>query len=145
VESAKELRFGDLILAPTDTFTLRWNDRKSGADNDVAFWHPVAPEGFSVLGDIGVPTHSDINGTVATLCVKAADNTNSPLSPPVRYELIWKDKGSGAADDGSAWRPVPPDGYVDCGDVLVKGHVAPNVEDVMCVRADLTFPAKLGG
>lgn len=143
----KEVQFGDLILAFTTSYEYRWNDRGSGADDDVGFYHPIPPEGFFALGSIGLPNHDQPNGKFASLCVKASPATSgkkAPLAPPVRWEYVWDDSGSGADDDGSCWRPVPPEGYVALGDVFVTGHSAPTGTQVMCVAKELVFEGKVG-
>ncbi|MCO7225150.1 Vps62-related protein [Pleionea sp. CnH1-48] len=137
-----EKRFGDLILTFTDQYELRWNDKGSGAHSDGAYWHPVPPKGFHALGSVGVNNYNDINNKQASICVKAA--TDDALKPPVSYDLIWADHGSGADRDGSCWRPVPPEGYVALGDVFVNGYDNPSQLDIMCVRKDLTQRAVIG-
>lgn len=52
-----EKAFGELILTFTDSFTLRWNDSGSA---DGAFWQPVPPTGFFVLGSVGVGHYGDV-------------------------------------------------------------------------------------
>lgn len=139
-----EKQFGDLILTFTDDFVLRWNDKGSGADRDGAYWHPIAPKGFYPLGSVGVKGYKDINGVEAAMVVKAAPGREDALKPPVKYELIWADHGSGADKDGSCWRPVAPDGYVALGDVFMRGYDNPDQYDIMCVRRDLTTRAVIG-
>jgi hypothetical protein len=39
-------------------FTWVWDDRKSGADKDFTVWRPIAPKGFTCLGDTGIRNHS---------------------------------------------------------------------------------------
>jgi hypothetical protein len=145
----KEVRFGDLILRFTSEFSLRWSDKGSGADDDVAFYHPIPPVGFVALGSIGIGTaasHFNPNGNVAALCVKAAGVVagKAPLAAPLGYDFIWNDSGSGADMDGSCWRPVPPDGYVALGDVFVTDHGAPSLSDVMCVATELVGEGVVG-
>lgn len=136
--------FGELILTFTTNFQLAYNDQKSGATMDGAFWHPIAPVGFLPLGSIGVKNYSPINGTIASLCVAAAPDSNNPLVFPTDYNLIWNDKKSGATMNGSCWRPIPPTGYVALGDVFVTGYDKPPLNYVTCVRQDLTAIATLG-
>ena len=144
---AIEQQFGELVLAYTTSFELRWNDKGSGGKYDGGFWQPKAPAGFHPLGGIGVNGYYDPNGTVAAICVRAADPNSQrpPLSRPVKYTRIWKDSGSGAKMDGSCWRPEPPQGYVALGDVFMTGHdTAPSLEDAYCVRSDLTHVGVAG-
>jgi len=140
----KEQQFGELILVFTDQFELRYNDRGSGAYKDGAYWHPIPPAGFFALGSVGVSNYNDINGEQASICVKAGPGVNDALKKPTGYDLIWADHGSGAHMDGSCWRPKAPEGYVALGDVFVTGYGEPSLEDIMCVRKDLTERAEIG-
>ncbi|WP_173497211.1 Vps62-related protein [Shewanella sp. ISTPL2] len=140
-----EKAFGELILTFTDSFTPRWNDSGSGGSADGAFWQPVPPTGFFALGSVGVGHYGDINGNLAALCVKANSDSQVPLKHPIGFDRIWKDSGSGAHKDGSCWRPKAPDGYVALGDVFMEGHEnPPSLEDIVCVRSDLAYPADIG-
>ncbi|CAN7311420.1 Vps62-related protein [Pseudoduganella sp. LjRoot289] len=140
------MRFGDLQLAFTSSFEKRWDDGGSGADNDVAFYHPIPPEGYYALGSVSMSNAEDPNGKYAAICVRAGADVGgkAPLAVPLGYGYIWDDSGSGADDDGSCWRPIPPDGYVALGDVFVLGHDAPSGVQVMCVAAELVGEGKVG-
>ena len=136
--------FGKLHLTFTDQFNLRWNDKGSGANKDGAYWHPVPPKNFNSLGSVGVSNYNDINSENAAMCVKAIDGSSDAIANPIDYVLIWTDKGSGADKDGSCWRPKPPTGYVALGDVFVGGYNKPSLQDVVCVKAELAYVAKIG-
>ncbi|CAM4394107.1 Vps62-related protein [Pseudoalteromonas ostreae] len=146
MSAEKAKQFGELVITFTDKFDFRWDDSGSGASKDGAYWHPLPPSGFKALGSVGVNHYGGINGTVAALCVKEASiKEGAPaLRSPVKFDMIWKDSGSGAHKDGSCWRPVAPDGYVALGDVFVKGYNSPSLEDITCVRADLAYGAVVG-
>lgn len=142
---AIEQQFGEIILAFTTEFDFRWNDRKSGGDHDGGYWQPKPPAGFHALGGIGRSNYDNPNGKVAALCVKAAPGSRAPLALPTGFDRIWKDSGSGAEHDGSCWRPRPPAGYAALGDVFMNGHdKAPDPNDAICVRQDLTHLAVAG-
>jgi hypothetical protein len=144
---AIEQQFGELVLAYTTSFDLRWNDKGSGGDHDGGFWQPKPPSGFYALGGIGVNGYDDPSGKFAALCVRATDagSQRPPLAKPTGYDRVWKDSGSGADRDGSCWRPKAPQGYVALGDVFMNGHdTAPSPNDAMCVRQDLTHVAVAG-
>ncbi|MCB9758887.1 MAG: Vps62-related protein [Alphaproteobacteria bacterium] len=143
--TAKAVTFGDLVLQFTSTFDLLWNDKKSGGKYNGGYWKPVPPAGFHALGSLGLSNYDDPNGKVGVLCVKETRSGSGALARPLSYERIWKDSGSGARKNGSCWRPVPPAGYVALGDVFQSGHNdAPSLDDVMCVRQDLTYDGKVG-
>ncbi|KAM0246280.1 hypothetical protein ACHAQJ_010283 [Trichoderma viride] len=137
----------ELIAMTTTSFSQRWNDRGSGATRDGGFWHPNSQDDFRPLGSVGVPNYSDINGNYSAILIKANPNGTGDLPPvasPTGYTQVWKDEKSGAAKDGSFWRPIPPNGYVALGDVArQEWSPAPSQNDVWCVREDLVEQGSL--
>lgn len=140
-----EMPFGELVLTFTTNFELKWNDRKSGARQDVSFYHPIPPEGFYPLASIGIPSaYENPNGLEASICVKESppgEWDKPPLSPPICYDFIWNDAHSGATLFGSCWRPIPPPGYVALGDVFQAGYEEPSTDIIRCVAIELTTEA----
>lgn len=141
-----QVQFGELMLAFTNQFSFVYNDQKSGSSQDGAFWQPVPPTGFYILGTFAIGNYSDVNadGNNWALCVQAAPGSNNPLSSPTGFTQIWNDHGSGGANDGSCWRPIAPDGYVALGDVMVNGYNAPSTDTIVCIRKDLTVTGMAG-
>jgi hypothetical protein len=78
--------------------------------------------------------------------VKAKEETGPlpPLASPTDYAQVWNDSGTGSTDDGSIWKPIPPSGYVAMGLVAQSGYNKPSLDDVVCVREDLTTPGEVG-
>ncbi|MCJ7435867.1 MAG: Vps62-related protein, partial [Anaerolineales bacterium] len=124
----------------TTVFDRVWWDKKSGAQRDGAFWRPIPPAGYYVLGDYGQGNYNAPDGS--SLVVR--ELTPGALAEPVGYQEIWKDKGSGATEDGSFWRPIAPPGYRCLGVVAQLSHNPPNRPDIRCVRTELTYPGELG-
>jgi hypothetical protein len=133
---------GIIDLAFVTSFTLRYNDKGSGASMDGAFWQPMPPTGFHALGGVAVRGYQDINGTSTAICVRGANP--DAVAFPTDYQLIWSDKGSGADMDGSCWRPIPPQGYTALGDIFAKGYNKPAASDMVCLRTDLIIRGALG-
>ncbi len=141
----KAIPYADLLITLTSAFTPRWSDNGSGAARDGFFWHPVPQYAgtFRAAGSVAAPHHADLNNNFAAVLL--ADNpatrkqgaTGPAVAPPVDYVKVWDDEGSGAASDGSFWRPVAPRGYIALGDVAVGGRGKPSLEEVWCVRVDL--------
>jgi len=77
------------------------------------------------------------------IVLKESDSSGA-LAAPVDYTEVWNDKGSGSNNDGSFWRPVPPPGYVALGAVAQSGYGKPALDDVVCVREDLTTDGAIG-
>lgn len=112
----------------------------------VTFYKPTAlPDGFSVLGHYCQPNSRPLHGHL--LVARAgADTTRSPLCAPRDYELVWAFHASGASracsgygrSDAYFWLPVPPEGYRALGFLVTTDAAKPALDDVRCVRADLT-------
>ena len=120
-----------------------WTDSGSGAQRDGAFYRPVAPAGYSVLGYYGQGNYGAPDGVVAVV----RELVLGALAPPVRYDVIWTDSGSGSDRDGAFWRPVPPPGYTCLGVVVTgyafgTGYAPPSLDAIRCVNSDLVAPAK---
>lgn len=133
----------ELLISFSQTFQFRWNDSGSGVSIDGSYWHPVATNGFKALGSLGFRQYYDPNGKHGVMVVKAKNGSDA-LASPVDYTLVWNDVGSGASNDGSFWIPVPPAGYKAMGIVAQKGYNKPGLDDVACIRQDLTVPAESG-
>ncbi len=123
----------------TADFRQTWNDKGSGADDDVALYRPVAPPGWAVVGDYAQGNYDQ--PTAVSYLVRGGGDM---LRPPSGFRKVWDDSGSGADRDGSVWKPVAPSGYVCLGDVTNGSHDQPEVSDYRCLRRDLATPGKLG-
>lgn len=145
------LDVGDMFIKIVDEFDWRWSDRYvvSGSPKDVSLHHPIAPPGFFPLGSIAVPYHAavdpnGINGQFAVIVVKRdpRDEVGDPaIAPPDGFELVVNIGNIGWGLGGSIWKPIAPPGYRCMGLVAMEGFdVKPDVDDVRCVREDLTFP-----
>ena len=111
-----------------------WDDKGSGADLDGFFYLPnVGPTEYIIGG------YGNRNKTLlASDCVLTLRNSTY-LASPTNWELVWKDKGSGAWLDGSMWRAVPPSEDYRCvGHVPQEGYDEPYVPNYRCVHASFT-------
>jgi hypothetical protein len=137
------LETDELIIAFVDSFQYRWRDRGSGQPDDGQYYHPVGGDGFKPLGSVGWRGYWNPNGLDWAMVVKAKPGSDA-LAPPDSYRFVWNDRGSGSDDDGSFWMPIPPPGYVALGTVAQAGYDVPGLDDVVCVREDLTVPGEAG-
>ncbi|MBI0382868.1 Vps62-related protein, partial [Streptomyces albiflaviniger] len=140
----ESVRYGALDIMVIDRFLRRWEDRGSGATLYGSFFNPdfgggsLYQQGWRYLGSVGQSTWGDISGTRATILVRGAHAADEMITPPLRFDLIWKDQGSGANYNGSVWRPVPPSGYVALGDVWADhSWDEPNRQYYACIRKEL--------
>lgn len=124
-------------------YEVRWNDAGSGAKSDIALWHPKAPSGYFVFGSIGLDSNkAKPDSKVITyaykpnLKIKVGNKEMDAIVYPKDYKLLWKDKGTGAKQDGSIWEPIAPAGYVALGCVAVSGYDKPSVKDSACILND---------
>lgn len=134
----------ELLITFSQTFQYRWRDAGSGMPTDGSYYHPVTTNGFKPLGSLGFGGYYNPDGVQGVMVVKAKAGSDA-LAAPLDYTLVWGDQGSGANDDGSFWMPVPPAGYKAMGIVAQSGYGKPSVDDVVCVREDLTVPGESGG
>jgi hypothetical protein len=138
------LETGELTLRYVTTFTCRWDDRGSGGSHNGSFYHPVVDSGYHALGSLATSGYGcpSVDGKEWMIEVKAAEGSTA-LAPPVGYTREYIDAGSGANKDLSVWTPVCPAGYVPMGSVVANDTwAAPSLDDVTCVREDLTKPGE---
>jgi len=114
-----------------------WNDRGSGAHQNVAFWKVNPSPGYYTLGHFttshhGIDKNENRNPPV-TITLKPKSNHSSLLAKPLDYEFIWNDAGSGADDDVTVWRMKCPSGYVSLGDMVSNGP-KPTSEACRCIK-----------
>ena len=121
-----------------------WNDSGSGADADGAFYSPVTPPGYEVIGHYGQSDYSSTRGAVAVV----KELLPGALAQPTGYQMVWKDTESEANRDGAFWRPIPPTGYTCLGQVVTgydfgTGYAPPSLDAIRCVRRELIAPARI--
>lgn len=137
---------GGLLIRYVNQYTSRWDDAGSGGDQDMTFWHPVAPAGWYALGSYLEASYRDVNAAGDLPMIVVQDSQNAGLlAAPTSYTLIYNDQGSGASRDGSVWLPVCPTGFVALGVVTNSGYSSPSADDVRCVKSSYTAAARVGG
>ncbi|KAF4376268.1 hypothetical protein F8388_026113 [Cannabis sativa] len=117
----------------------------NGKANGVSFYKPVnIPEGFFCLGHYCQPSNKPLRGYVlvareaaATPKPQHSESSLPALEKPVNYSLIWN---ADSHNDGCGffWLPNPPMGYRAVGFVVTNNPEEPEVDEVRCVREDLT-------
>jgi len=78
-----------------------WNDWKTGGDQDVTFWRPVAPQGYTCIGDVVRLSHDRNQPNFPIKCVR------NDLLTEAASNFYWNDSGSGGAYKGVAYLSVP--------------------------------------
>jgi len=144
------LETDELLIRFVDVFAWRWNT--SGYRFHGTISHPVTTDGFKALGSVCVPyfARGPQDDRPWAVVVKARPGSDA-LKPPLDYVPVWDTKATGtgpgwgmAENPGSLWDPVPPSGYRALGTVAQAGYDKPSLDDVVCVREDLTVPGVWG-
>ncbi|KAK1397966.1 Vacuolar sorting-associated protein 62 [Heracleum sosnowskyi] len=147
------IALGEIEVCEVTDFEFIWGckltpDSKSG----ISFYKPCrVPSGYFILGYYCQSNRKPVRGCVlvareAVPHRKEDSCTNNPdhapaLINPLSYSLVWcidersKDNFNGGV---YIWCPQPPDGYKALGYLVTNKLQRPNVEEVRCVRADLT-------
>ncbi|KAH0465840.1 hypothetical protein IEQ34_005943 [Dendrobium chrysotoxum] len=136
---------GELEVVNITKFQSIWScyvskNKREGA----TFYKPLTiPDGFFSLGDYGQQIGQPFQGFL--LAARPAANSKEaelpPLQKPIDYTLIWCSANwQDDSHDGSVcfWFPCPPEGYRAVGYLVTDDSNKPSVDEVRCVRADLT-------
>ncbi|KAM0041580.1 putative vacuolar protein sorting-associated protein [Helianthus debilis subsp. tardiflorus] len=128
------INLGELEVAMVKDFEVISTYTPKKSKTGVTFYKPLSiPDGFVAFGHYGQLTNQQLRGYV--LVAQAALNTETespPLKLPLGYKLIW------SSTNVYVWQPVQPDGYRALGFVVTLDETEPDVEQVRCVRDDLT-------
>jgi vacuolar protein sorting-associated protein 13A/C len=114
-----------------------WVSPDGFGNRRVSVWRPRPPPGYFTLGDCLVngpePPQSGI------LVAQADGDILMPPNGYVLAGLLPRDRSANDDRDICAiWRPLPPHGYVACGDVITLDHaVPPPLTACACIREDL--------
>ncbi len=73
-------------LAPPESYSEIWTDRKSGANADVTFWRPIAPSGYTCLGDVATPWWGSYPTKDALRCVRNDLVDLTPSEPIIHWK-----------------------------------------------------------
>ncbi|GBG91749.1 hypothetical protein CBR_g53601 [Chara braunii] len=153
------VRFGDLEVAAISKVRAAWLDYRTGAKLYLVIYEAnLTPaeysQGWRVLGQFSRPSYNDIRDVAVTIVARNVNSSNPVLAPPVDYEWIWNESGSGTMSQpalmlGSVWRPLPAQGFVCLGDVFVASRSKPMpgqgaMAAHVCVRADYAKEAAIG-
>ncbi|KAF4382984.1 hypothetical protein F8388_009015 [Cannabis sativa] len=149
------INLGELEVFKVTRFEFVWchnpsQDKKKG----VTFYKPVEiPDGFHILGHYCQPNNHPLRGYVL---VAREVSTSTPeiahassdaiaklpaLCEPLDYILVWcpedwTEQRYGGC--GYFWLPQAPEGYMPVGILVTNKPSKPSLDEVRCVRADLT-------
>lgn len=141
---------GELEVVQITNFEKIWScSPLIGKSSSVSFYRPVdIPDGFYCLGHYCQPDDKQLRGYILVAREVAVCNTEDnggpclvselpALQKPVSYSLVWI-TDSNKNGHGAIWLPNAPAGYKATGFLVTEGVDEPQLDDVRCVRADLT-------
>ncbi|CAJ2628495.1 unnamed protein product [Trifolium pratense] len=144
----ERMSLGKIEVAKVDKFEKIWRCTNSnGKSLGYTFYKPLEiPDGFFCLGYYCQSNDHPLRGHVLVAretssqlradCAHGSASESPALEKPLSYSLIW----SMDSHDECAyfWLPNPPKGYKAIGIVITTNSDEPEVEEVRCVRTDLT-------
>lgn len=142
-----KISLGELEVVQITNFDKIWScSPLLGKASGVTFYEPsFVPSGYFSLGHYCQKSDQVLRGYVlAAKCISnsndASQGTKSsspPLEKPLSYTSVWSES-SYRNGSGYIWLPNPPKGYKAMGFVVTTKSNEPSLEEVRCVRADLT-------
>lgn len=146
--AAGKINLGEIEVIEITKFQFVWGCHFSNNwTRGFSFYKPLdIPQGFCCLGYYCQPNQNPLHGFVLSARdqndgASSGDSQQPALSKPVDYILVWcSDDGSQDPHElpGYFWLPQPPQGYKSMGFVVTNTSSKPGLEEVRCVRGDLT-------
>lgn len=90
------------LIKPPTGYTLVWNDKGSGGDQDGSVWRVEAPAGYIAMGDVFTNHYSQPpeSFTKRYACIREDLVVNGQLPK----DAFWTDRDSGASMSSSIWQ-----------------------------------------
>ncbi|KAL3523378.1 hypothetical protein ACH5RR_016212 [Cinchona calisaya] len=146
---------GEVEVVQVTKFERIWSCKLSRKKSKgISFYRPVdIPDGFFSLGHYCQPDDKQMQayGLVAREVAGLTRDHQAhelaseipALTKPLGYTLVWS---SSSRNDGHGfiWLPNAPSGYKSMGFVITNKADEPELEEVRCVRADLTVSCETG-
>ncbi|CAL9023376.1 unnamed protein product [Prunus brigantina] len=138
---------GGLQVHQISSFNKVWATHEGGPDNlGASFFEPSPlPQGFYMLGCYSQPNNKPLSGWA--LVAKSTEHKDEDeddhllLKKPLDYTLVWNSeslKNLKKDGNGYVWLPTPPHGYEAIGHVVTSSSEKPSLDQIRCVRSDLT-------
>ncbi|KAL5562008.1 hypothetical protein UlMin_031755 [Ulmus minor] len=147
-----KINLGELEVIKVTRFEFVWCDNLSQGKEGTAFYKPFGiPDGFYCLGHYCQPNNQPLRGhllvarEVETFLPESESVCNRDKLPalcePLDYVLTWSsDDWNGEKNGGCGyfWLPQPSEGYKPVGFLVTDKPEKPRLDEVRCVRSDLT-------
>ncbi|GMN69047.1 hypothetical protein TIFTF001_038111 [Ficus carica] len=149
------INLGELEVFKVARFEFIWCYNPSQDKNKgLTFYKPAEiPDGFRSLGHYCRPNNQPLRGFLLVArevnsympeSAHASDTAKLPaLCKPLDYVLVWSpddwsEETCGGSECGYFWLPQAADGYKPVGFLVTNKPEKPGLDEVRCVRADLT-------
>lgn len=142
------VNLGELEVFQITRFEFIWGyNPEKDSKKGVTFYRPTGiPDGFFSLGHYCQSNDHPLRGFVLVAREVTSTQPKAPynlpaLQKPLDFTLVWSpDDGSEDSPDGCGyfWLPQPPEDYKAMGYVVTNKPSKPELEEVRCVRSDLT-------
>ncbi|VVB07178.1 unnamed protein product [Arabis nemorensis] len=142
--ASRRISLGDLEVAGITDFEFIWRYcSPKDIKKSVSFYKPdKLPEGFHCLGHYCQSDSRLLRGFVLAAREAVTSESREPaLVKPLDYTLVWCSNDLSEESNrecGYFWLPQAPQGYKPIGFLVTTSHLKPELDEVRCVRADLT-------
>ncbi|KAL9296189.1 hypothetical protein ACSQ67_022085 [Phaseolus vulgaris] len=140
------INLGEIQVSKVTRFEFIWSS--SGmldTKKAVTFYRPVEiPDSFRILGHYCQSCDKPLRGFVLVgREVETADICNQdklpPMKNPLDFKLVWGENAASLEISSVYfWVPEPPEGYKALGCLVTTKHEKPSLDEMCCVRTDLT-------
>ncbi|XP_068642898.1 hypothetical protein At1g04090 [Aristolochia californica] len=139
------INLGELEVCQISTFTKVWATHEGGDDNlGATFFRPSQiPAGYFMLGCYCQANNKPQFGWVLAARSRVDDGVEV-LKKPLDYTLVWSSESQKIKQDGNGyiWLPTAPEGYAAVGHFVTNSPEKPSLDEMRCVRSDLTEPCE---
>ncbi|GAB4855383.1 hypothetical protein Ancab_024006 [Ancistrocladus abbreviatus] len=133
---------GGLQVTEITTFRKIWATYEGGPNNlGAAIFEPSPiPQGYFLLGCYSQPNNQPLFGSILVAKDVTDKDSDAALEKPTDYTLVWSSQSLSIKKDSPAyiWLPNPPNGYKAVGHIVTTSSDKPSLDEIRCVRSDLT-------
>ncbi|MFS7888485.1 putative vacuolar protein sorting-associated protein [Helianthus anomalus] len=135
------INLGEIEVCEITKFEFIWGSDIKNRRKGVNFFKPVGiPDGYFCLGHYCQSDRNPLRGFV--LVAREVSRSESPaLLKPVDYTLVWCPDDwtqESVQGHGYFWFPMAPEGYKPLGFIVTNKPAKPSLDEIRCVRDDLT-------
>ncbi|KAK4757037.1 hypothetical protein SAY87_007164 [Trapa incisa] len=138
------IRLGEIEVLKVTSFEICWGFSQARGKPRITFYRPVGiPDGFHCLGYYCQSNEKPLIGYVLVARDASSESGGAPaMRKPVGYTRIWAADAGPGYGYGYFWLPNAPLGYKPMGIIVSTEPEEPDLDEVRCVREDLTEPCE---